>query len=248
MFSRIRKRLTYANVAMTLALVFAMTGGAYAANKYLITSTKQISPKVLASLKGKNGKNGTNGTPGATGPQGPTGPTGKDGAPGSEGKEGATGKEGPAGKEGPEGTEGKEGSPWTAGGTLPSGQTETGTYLISSPTGAGTEFGYALANISFPIPLLASIPKDHVVYVDGTVPSECENSTHAGTASPSNPEAGPGYLCVYRSSSANMNESEMEIFNPVNGANGASVAGAILFEEPTGAEAFADGTWAVTAA
>jgi hypothetical protein len=39
MFSKIRKRLTYANVAMTLALVFAMTGGAYAAKHYLITST-----------------------------------------------------------------------------------------------------------------------------------------------------------------------------------------------------------------
>jgi hypothetical protein len=52
MFSTIRKRITYANVALTLTLVFAMSGGAYAAGKYLITSTKQISPKVLASLKG----------------------------------------------------------------------------------------------------------------------------------------------------------------------------------------------------
>ena len=42
-----RGRLSYANVAMTLALVFAMSGGAYAASKYVITSTKQISPKVL---------------------------------------------------------------------------------------------------------------------------------------------------------------------------------------------------------
>ena len=47
MFSRIRKRLTYANVAMTMALVFAMSGGAYAAKKYVITSTKQIKPSVL---------------------------------------------------------------------------------------------------------------------------------------------------------------------------------------------------------
>jgi hypothetical protein len=29
---------------MTIALVFAMSGGAYAANHFLITSTKQISP------------------------------------------------------------------------------------------------------------------------------------------------------------------------------------------------------------
>lgn len=31
MFSRIRKRMTYANVVATIALVFAMSGGAYAA-------------------------------------------------------------------------------------------------------------------------------------------------------------------------------------------------------------------------
>ncbi|MGH2879601.1 MAG: hypothetical protein ACRDK4_08360, partial [Solirubrobacteraceae bacterium] len=60
---------------MTLALVFAMTGGAYAAKKYLITNTKQISPKVLKQLKG------------AKGPAGPAGPEGKAGAPGSPGKD-----------------------------------------------------------------------------------------------------------------------------------------------------------------
>src|SRR5580693_7891888 len=47
MFSRIRKRLSYTNIVMTLALFFAISGGAYAASKVLITSTKQISPKVL---------------------------------------------------------------------------------------------------------------------------------------------------------------------------------------------------------
>jgi Collagen triple helix repeat (20 copies) len=81
------KRFTYANVAATLALVFSMSGGALAASKYLITSTKQISPKVLKSLKGKNGQPGAAGAAGATGKEGPPG------------KDGATGKEGPAGKE-----------------------------------------------------------------------------------------------------------------------------------------------------
>ncbi|HEY5343386.1 MAG TPA: hypothetical protein VIJ66_06970, partial [Solirubrobacteraceae bacterium] len=75
MFSALRKRmhLSPATAIATLALVFAMTGGAYAAKHYLINSTKQISPKVLRALKGKNGKNGLNGANGAAGAQGPAG-------------------------------------------------------------------------------------------------------------------------------------------------------------------------------
>ncbi len=83
MLSFIRKRVTYANVAMTFALVFAMSGGAYAAKHYVIASTKQINPKVLKQLQGK------------TGPAGATGPAG------------TAGKEGPAGKAGTNGTNGK---------------------------------------------------------------------------------------------------------------------------------------------
>jgi hypothetical protein len=45
-----RRYLTYANVTATLALVFAMSGGALAAKHYLLSSTKQISPKVLEGL------------------------------------------------------------------------------------------------------------------------------------------------------------------------------------------------------
>lgn len=82
-------RFTYSNVVATLALVFAMSGGALAASKYLITSTKQISPKVVKALKGKKG------APGPVGPQGKEGPAGK---------EGSAGKEGPAGKVGPAGS------------------------------------------------------------------------------------------------------------------------------------------------
>ena len=86
MFSRIRKRTTYTNVVMTLVLVFVMTGGAYAASKYVITSTKQISPKVLKALKGANGKNGANGAPGGTGPAGRAGPAGSAGGSAKKGK------------------------------------------------------------------------------------------------------------------------------------------------------------------
>jgi hypothetical protein len=80
-----RRRLSYANVTATLALVFSMTGGALAARHYLITSTKQIKPSVLKQLQGKIGR---------TGPQGLQGPQGP---PGQQGAGGATGATGPAG-------------------------------------------------------------------------------------------------------------------------------------------------------
>jgi hypothetical protein len=79
-----RKRFSYANVAATLALVFSMSGGALAANHYLISSTKQISPKVLKKLKGATGKAGAPGAMGATGATGKEGPGGKEGAPGKD--------------------------------------------------------------------------------------------------------------------------------------------------------------------
>jgi hypothetical protein len=82
----LKPKLSYANVAATLALFFSMTGGALAAHHYLITSTKQISPKVIKVLRGK------------TGPTGPQGILGKDGVAGKEGKEGPKGEQGPPGQ------------------------------------------------------------------------------------------------------------------------------------------------------
>ncbi len=46
----VRRHLTYANVAATLALVFSMSAGALAASHYLITSTSQIKPNVRRAL------------------------------------------------------------------------------------------------------------------------------------------------------------------------------------------------------
>lgn len=115
MLSAIRKRLhlTPGTVIATLALVFAMTGGAYAAGKYVITSTKQISPKVLKSLQGKAGKAGATGAAGAAGPAGatgPAGPAGPAGAAGAKGETGATGETGTAGTAGAKGTTGTNGT------------------------------------------------------------------------------------------------------------------------------------------
>lgn len=79
------RRLNYANVAATLALLFAMSGGALAAKHYLITSTSQIEPKVLKKLRGRQGLTGK------------AGPIGLPGTPGAAGKDGASGKDGPPG-------------------------------------------------------------------------------------------------------------------------------------------------------
>jgi hypothetical protein len=73
------RRLSYANVAATLALVFAMSGGAIAAKHYLISSTTQISPKVLKKLKGRTGKQGPAGREGTPGREGPAGKAGANG-------------------------------------------------------------------------------------------------------------------------------------------------------------------------
>ena len=62
------KRPSPAMVVALLALVFSLGGSAIAAKHYLIHSTKQISPKVLKKLRGRQGprgfpgQNGTNGT------------------------------------------------------------------------------------------------------------------------------------------------------------------------------------------
>jgi hypothetical protein len=88
----IRKHLSYANVVATAALLFAMGGGALAASHYLITSTKQISPKVLKKLRGRRGAEGPQGPIGAIGAQGPGGPQGSRGPAGQRGEQGPPGQ------------------------------------------------------------------------------------------------------------------------------------------------------------
>jgi hypothetical protein len=123
MNASIRRHLSYANVVATMALVFAMGGSAVAAKHYLITSTGQVSPKVLRALETKIAakiKPGAAGKEGPSGKEGAAGAEGKAGAPGVAGKEGPAqeGKEGPAGIAGPKGeagAEGIEGPPGQAG-------------------------------------------------------------------------------------------------------------------------------------
>ncbi len=235
MFSWIRRRATYANVAMTLALVFTMSGGAYAAKKYLITSTKQISPSVLKSLVGKAGPAGAQGPVGAQGAVGPQGTPGAKGETGAEGKQGPVGKDGatgPAGVKGatgPVGTTGATGSPWPAGGTLPVGATETGSWF-SAQTQDNIGFSIALAKA-------LSGPKVIVVPPTGAVPGECDDGV-SPAASVAHPEADSGFLCVFQNE---FSEGSVNVSNPASGEEGASAAGALI-----GDQEFGEGTWAVT--
>jgi hypothetical protein len=242
MFSALRTRFGIPGIIATIALVFAMTGGAFAA-KYLITSTKQISPSVLKKLKGAAGPAGAPGAPGAQGPAGPAGAAGAAGKDGAAGAAGPTGATGPTGKAG---TAGKEGSPWTAGGTLPSGKTETGAWAANG-TEADT-FG-VYTSISFDIPLAASLDAAHVHYISSSLPDDANCSTN--TTGPAEPTAAPGHLCIYQGFALNLGAAQ--ILKPSDLNPGANVSGALLSFPPPeeGGEprsfGVANGSWAVTA-
>jgi Collagen triple helix repeat (20 copies) len=210
MFSKIRRRLTYANVAATLALVFAMSGGAYAAGHFLITSTKQIKPSVLKQLQGRAGKTGANGAQGPAGPGGPQGPGGAQGPAGPAGPTGATGATGPAGPTGPAGKNGADGTTGFTE-TLPSGKTLKGDWaLVGSASEASDHFN---DSVSFGIPLSAA-PTPHYIREDGKEPffnevtgKEEERAPIGCPGSAAEPEAEAGDLCVYATKEENNHEA-----------------------------------------
>ncbi|HTA13244.1 MAG TPA: hypothetical protein VK781_00110 [Solirubrobacteraceae bacterium] len=271
MFSWIRKRATYANVAMTLALVFAMTGGAYAAKKYLITSTKQISPGVLKSLQGKAGAAGVAGPSGPVGSQGSAGPRGETGAAGTEGAPGENGKDGVSvtsaevlkssttcSKQG--GSEftsasgkttacnGKEGSPWTAGGILPSGKTETGAWSFGFSSAGGAYY----VPIAFTIPLsTALLGESHVHFIDASgeevVGANIKKTSTQCVGTAAAPTAESGNLCIYTAYQSGFTATSAEIYGAGTEAEiGVSTAGSVMTTAAS-AGSLGFGTWAVTA-
>jgi hypothetical protein len=79
------RRPTPAGITASLALFFALGGSAMAANHYLITSTNQIKPSVLKTLRGSAGAKGPTGSAGASGAAGQAGSQGSPGAQGPQG-------------------------------------------------------------------------------------------------------------------------------------------------------------------
>ncbi len=117
MFDVLRNRLTYSNIAATLALVFAMSGGAYAVTGHggssptgsaAAASTGPGSGSTAATAAKSKAKSKSKA--GARGPAGPQGKSGPAGTAGSEGKAGAAGPQGPAGAKGENGTAGANGA------------------------------------------------------------------------------------------------------------------------------------------
>jgi len=264
MFERLRDQFsTTALICSIIALVFAMLGGAYAATQPQTKKTKVV--------KGPRGPRGKQGKPGPQGPAGPAGPKGDAGAKGSSGQDGQPGKDGASVEvseliepecDGGNGAEvkvkgaasgvlvceGPEGSPWTAGGTLPSNATETGSWAFSASDVAGNNI---LAPISFSLPLTAQLESAHV-HFQGLPTEEEFEAACPGTVT--NPKANPGELCVYYSEfevNALFNANFLSISRLTSiGQSGTSQSGAVLrfaFSGAAGERANGFGSWAVTA-
>jgi len=213
--------------------------------------------------QGQQGAAGQAGAQGAQGLQGGQGPKGDPGPQGNPGTAGAAGKsvvttpftgaeetppsEGPC--EGAGGTEvevelsldpqiicnGLEGSPWTTGGTLPAGATETGVWAFN----ATTDDTGVVAPISFTIPLAEKLPEARTHYQGGT-----EFATFC-TGNAEEPSAKPGHLCVYADNPGPTNATFEFIAYPNNNEFGASFNGALLNFSMSGAGS-GFGGWAVT--
>src|SRR6201990_3000787 len=99
----LRRHLTYANVAASLALFLALGGAAYAATQLPKNSvgTNQIRKEAVTAAKiAKKTRKQLQGSRGPAGPQGPQGKTGKQGAKGATGARGAQGNTGAPGIDG----------------------------------------------------------------------------------------------------------------------------------------------------
>jgi hypothetical protein len=272
MISRIHDRLGSAGFVLSIvALIAALSGGAYAASGGL-TGKQKTEVKKIAQTEAKKfakagpeGKQGPAGSKGDTGSAGANGSNGKDGVNGVNGANGANGKDGVSvtsaqftGAKGPcteGGAEFKSSSPAatyacngaaaTGGGfpdTLPPEKTETGTWRFVS---VGTEL--QIVPVSFPIPLSADDAEE--VQVETFNKNQGPTANCPGTVE--EPAAEPGFLCVYSAVFETSLIGAPTAYKPLDEEEyeeGVVSSGTyLLFENIFTVGATAGGTFAVTA-
>jgi len=230
-------------------------------------------PKGDTGAAGSNGTNGTNGSPGATGKSvvatnEPKGTNCEAGGSKFE-VEGSSVKHyaciGEDGEPGEKGEKGDEGSPWTAGGTLPPGATETGTWAFSRSVETITtevegekkeikvgDSEEILVPISFPIRLPTqggnllpekvhySTEEDFETFCQGTsaLPKPVNSLELCIYENTGEPVKGTHYVETYKPNQPMFEfENGEERFLEGEGNGGASLTGAILgFAKPEGSD------------
>ncbi len=214
LFSSARQRLGVSGAIAIAAAVFALAGGAFAGAGRLARLT--VTSDHQSGFARAQATHGRRGPRGATGPRGPEGPPGQ----------GLRGDPGPAGPRGP------EGSPWTAGGTLPSGRSESGMW-IAAAVGQEIEPGQSEGGSSISFVIRTAIPPSIHLIGKGKAGSE-----HAAECpgNPNLPLAAKGNLCIYTAEDQGL--TLLEAFSSPSGA-------LLTFKGPS--KAATAGTWAVTA-
>lgn len=217
-----RKHFNAGTVVAIVALVFAMTGGAFAVTSKggsqgpVASVSKKKKAKVLRGPRGPKGETGATGPAGLTGPvgpQGPAGPTGK-GEKGDKGDPGTPGEsvtiktlgkgQGGCAEGGQEfsNASGKgsacNGANGTTGftATLPAGKTEHGILTLEALAQSRGSFSLRIP-ISFPIPLAAPLGENevHIIEVGQSGPGGAGTECEGGSSA--EPKAASGNLCIY---------------------------------------------------
>lgn len=219
-------------------------------------------PKGATGPQGPAGPVGAKGDTGPQGEKGVKGDKGDKGEPGADGKNVALIREIPAepgetacnehggleyevedssepkeicnGEKGAKGDKGEKGDPWSSGGTLPPGATETGAWGFSG-VNSGEE---VVTTISFPIPLTERLAGAHIHYVVSST-TECPGEL-------SEPKALAGELCIYQGTLGKAGVPRIESLSLPETGNGANRSGAALVFTTSGAGAFGSGSFAVT--
>ncbi len=193
MFSKIRRHFNAATAMAFVALVFALTGGAFAAtgggsspSRVGARGPTATTAKAKAKAKTKAGPRGPAGPAGKTGAAGPAGPAGATGPGGPQGNAGTNGSDGINGTNGTNGTSvsaktiatsesecaGNGGVKLTPGGSICNGKTGFTSTLPSGKTETGTwgfsaetKQGFFITAVSFPIPLAEPLAGSEVHFV-----------------------------------------------------------------------------------